>query len=156
MLINDFIGFNSRLLSVIVIENRSYMRRIQHKATRKRTNRTVWLTKSFHIKVTGLIVGNFERNPWKVPKSHLVGVARIHFQPEEEPILKQTVVPMFNFSFRRNTLKGTRGNLRVTTLDFNTLSGFKPRFFLWTLKGTTITPVTFIWRSPLPEVFPQV
>ena len=37
------------------------------------------------IKMTGVLVGNFEKNPQKVPESRLVGVAQIHFLPYEVP-----------------------------------------------------------------------
>ena len=33
------------------------------------------------IKMTGVLVGNVEKNPKKVPESRLVGVAQINFHP---------------------------------------------------------------------------
>ena len=33
------------------------------------------------IKMTGVLVENFEKNPLKVPESRLVGVAQINFHP---------------------------------------------------------------------------
>ena len=33
------------------------------------------------IKMTRVLVGNFEKNPQKVPESRLVGVAKINFHP---------------------------------------------------------------------------
>ena len=33
------------------------------------------------IKMTAVLVGNFEKNPQKVPESRLVGVAQIKFHP---------------------------------------------------------------------------
>ena len=37
------------------------------------------------IKMTGVLVGNFEKNPQKVPESRFVGVAQINFHPYEQP-----------------------------------------------------------------------
>ena len=37
------------------------------------------------INMTGVLVGNFEKNPKKVPESRLVGVAQINFHPQEVP-----------------------------------------------------------------------
>ena len=34
-----------------------------------------------HVKLlTGVIVGNYEKNPYKAPKSHVVGVAHIRYR----------------------------------------------------------------------------
>ena len=38
-----------------------------------------------HIKVMGVMFGNFEKNPYKVPESCLVGMVQTIFYPLEEP-----------------------------------------------------------------------
>lgn len=35
--------------------------------------------REFHMKLTGMIAGNFKNNPWKVPESRFVGANRINF-----------------------------------------------------------------------------
>ena len=44
-----------------------------------------------HIKMVEVHVGNFQKAPQRVPESHCVGAAQIHFHPSEIPIfiLKQ-------------------------------------------------------------------
>ena len=52
------------------------------------------------IKMTGVLVGNFEKNPLKVlkvPESRLVGVAQINFHSQEVPgVLLEK--PIFNIN----------------------------------------------------------
>ena len=91
--------------------------------------------------MTGVLVGNFEKNPSKVPESLLVGVAQINFHPKEVPgvLLEKPMDNLFDTSEKLeikisgnahsschvllNTLKGTAITLPEVILYYSTLSG---------------------------------
>ena len=59
--------------------------------------------------------------------------------------------------FRLNTLKGTATPLTEVISDFSNLRGTKPQFFkFYSLKGMTITPVTFTWEKHFDRYKTQV
>ena len=45
------------------------------------TKGTIYPRGDSPIKMMGVLIGNFEKNPYEVPESRLVGVAQIYFQP---------------------------------------------------------------------------
>lgn len=50
------------------------------------------------IKLTGVIVGNFQMNSWKVPEIHLVGEADMDFYPWKIPVLSKKLFLSAYFS----------------------------------------------------------
>ena len=87
-----------------------------------------------HIKRTGVLVGNFEKNSQEVPRTCFVGVT----------ILKQHIMSSHIF-FWLNTLKGTTKAPAVHLLRLNTFRDTETAFF--TPKRFDELPVLFIWES---------